>query len=88
MIMQIIKRKRRKTKRKENDILKKIITIVLIVGVISLVGIASVKAYAHHNSDYNCSNCYDNNLVKHNCSIILMKIMMVYVIIVLIKVLK
>ncbi len=48
--------------------MKKIITIVLIVGVISLVGIASVKAYAHHNNDYNCSNCYDNNLVKHNCS--------------------
>lgn len=48
--------------------MKKIITIVLIVGGISLVGIASVKAYAHHNNDYNCSNCYDNNLTKHNCS--------------------
>ena len=44
--------------------MKKIITIVLIVGGISLVGIASVKAYAHHNNDYNCSNCYDNNLTN------------------------
>ena len=38
-----------------------------------LVGIVSVKAYAHHNYDY-CQNCvYDNNstinnVVKHNCS--------------------
>ena len=55
--------------------LKKILIISLIVGAISLVGIASVKAYAHHNYDYNyCHNCgYDNNetannVIKHNCS--------------------
>lgn len=50
--------------------MKKVLITTLIVGVISLAGIATVRAYTHYNGD--CQN-FDNttntvNLNHHNCS--------------------